>query len=129
MVAVKAITERRSWLDWILRTAQVSTHEHGIQPDVICINPGHNERLDRYNPPLVMADSGTKFGLKLVVVPSSVLAHPRASPAARWVSLVSGWLEVRSDAAAWGGISSCLPLRPELCFQWLRGPGNRDIGV
>ena len=66
-------------LDYILNTAQVFEREHGTVPDVVYINPMHYEQLTRTNPELFVPGSTLRPGLRLVIVPSNVLAHPRAS--------------------------------------------------
>jgi hypothetical protein len=66
-------------LDYLLNTAHAFEREHGIAPDVIYINPLHYEQLARCNPELFAHGRKLQLGLLLVIVPASVLAHPRAS--------------------------------------------------
>jgi hypothetical protein len=66
-------------LDYLLNTAQAFEREHGVVPDVIYINPLHYEQLTRQSPELFVAGSRLRMGFRLVIVPASVLAHPRAS--------------------------------------------------
>jgi hypothetical protein len=66
-------------LDYLLHTAQSFEREHGIDPDVIYINPLHYEQLTRYYPELFAPESKLRLGFRLVIVPANVLAHPHAS--------------------------------------------------
>jgi len=66
-------------LDYLLNTAQSFEREHGIVPDVIYINPLHYEQLTHCNPELFASGCKLWQGFRLVIVPASVLAHPRAS--------------------------------------------------
>jgi len=87
-------------LDYILNTAQAFEREHGIVPEVIYINPMHYEQLTRYSPDLFAPGSRQHPGFRLVIVPASVLAHPRASllAARRGDSLTK---PMGIDAAGW----------------------------
>jgi hypothetical protein len=97
-------------LDYLLNTAQVFEREHGIAPDVIYINPLHYEQLTRRSPELFVPGSKLRLGLRLVIMPANMLAHPRAAlladrqarPAGGHVTeragnAVAGWREDRID--------------------------------
>ena len=74
-------------LDYLLYTAQSFEREHGLDPDVIYINPLHYEQLTRYNPELFAPESKLRLGFRLVIVPANVLALRRGATAGLYLFL------------------------------------------
>ena len=66
-------------LDYLLNTAHTFAIEHGVNPDIIYINPLHYEQLIRNSPDLFVPGSRLQPGFRLVILLKNVLAHPRAS--------------------------------------------------
>jgi hypothetical protein len=64
---------------YILQKAQQFQREFGSAPTVIYINPQHFEALFRENPELFSPDLSVQLGFRLVILPSSRLAHPEAA--------------------------------------------------
>jgi hypothetical protein len=64
---------------YILQKAQQFQREFGVAPTVIYINPRHFEALFRESPELFSPDMAVRLGFKLVILPSSRLAHPEAA--------------------------------------------------
>lgn len=66
-------------LDHILNTAQTFEHTHGTAPDVIYINPSHFECLYKHHSELFETNQVIHLGFRLVIMPSSMLSHPKAA--------------------------------------------------
>ena len=66
-------------LDHILITAQNFVRTHGTAPNVIYINPPHYECLYKHHPELFRPDQSLNLGFRLVILPSNMLAHPKAA--------------------------------------------------
>ena len=66
-------------LSYILQQAQQFERDFGIAPDVVYINPQHFEALFRDSPELFAPDQQIRLGFRLVILPSSQLAHPTAA--------------------------------------------------
>lgn len=66
-------------LDHILACAQAFEREHGVQPNVVYINPDHHKALLGHYPTLFDADPRWLLGLRLVIIPSRELIHPQAA--------------------------------------------------
>ncbi len=72
-------------LDHILACAQAFQREHGLQPNVVYINPDHHKALLVLYPSLFDNDPRWQLGLRLIIVPSGELIHPQAAHVA-WQS-------------------------------------------
>jgi hypothetical protein len=70
-------------LDHILACAQAFQREHGLQPNVVYINPDHHQALLVLYPSLFDNDPHWQLGLRLIIVPSGELIHPQAAYVAR----------------------------------------------
>ena len=66
-------------MDHILSTAQTFERTHGTAPDVIYINPSHFETLYKYHSVLFQPNQDVHLGFRLVIMPSSMLTHPKAA--------------------------------------------------
>ena len=70
-------------LDHILACAQAFQREHGLQPNVVYINPNHHQALLVLYPSLFDNDPRWQLGLRLIIVSSGELTHPQAAYVAR----------------------------------------------
>jgi len=66
-------------LSIILYQMQEFERGHGVAANVVYINPVHYEALFRENPELFEPGQDVRLGFRMVIVPSSCLAHPEAS--------------------------------------------------
>ena len=66
-------------LDHILNTAQTFERTHGTAPNVIYINPSHYEILYKQHSELFQPNQEVHLGFRLMIVPSSMLTHPKAA--------------------------------------------------
>ena len=66
-------------LDHILATARSFENQHGITPNVVCINPNHNAELYRQCRDLFEPGKGLCRGFRLVILPGNRLTHPKAA--------------------------------------------------
>lgn len=66
-------------LDHILACAQAYEREHGVQPNVVYINPLHHQFLLAHYPALFERDPRRMLGLRLVIISGHELSHPQAA--------------------------------------------------
>lgn len=63
---------------YILRIIQEFEQTHGRRPQWICLNPRHMHQLMEECPDLFNQETAMPLGFRLMIVPESNLAHPRA---------------------------------------------------
>lgn len=66
-------------LSYILQQAQQFERDFGVAPNVVYINPQHYEALLREMPDLFGPGQALRLGFRMVILPSSRLAHPEAA--------------------------------------------------
>jgi len=62
----------------LLKLIQDFERTHGHRPQVICLNPTHMRQFMEECPDLFSPETAMPLGFRLVIVPESELAHPKA---------------------------------------------------
>ena len=63
---------------YLLGIIQEFERKHGHRPQVVCLNPQHMRRFMEECPDLFDRETAMPLGFRIVVLPESDLAHPRA---------------------------------------------------
>jgi len=66
-------------LDHILRQAQAYQREHGMQPNVVYLNPYHFAALNAQYPELFSYPLPIPLGFRIRILPAESLPHPRVA--------------------------------------------------
>lgn len=63
---------------YILRIIGEFQRTHGVRPQWICLNPRHMREFMEECPDLFDKETAMPLGFRIVIVPESELAHPKA---------------------------------------------------
>lgn len=63
---------------YILGIIQEFERKHGRRPQVICLNPRHMRQFMTECPDLFEQETAMPLGFRIMVLPESELAHPKA---------------------------------------------------